>query len=132
MLIAILTLSLTAFSQTGTSKVPTKSFPIPTVKLIIKDLMSGDSAKAQLKLVEQQLVETENKVVMKDSIIVLLRVKETNYQTIIAAQDKKYEILENHIDKVEWKLKKAKVKNTFTSILSGTIMAALALLLITK
>jgi hypothetical protein len=131
-LIAILTLSLTAFSQTGTSKVPTKSFPIPTVKLIIKDLMSGDSAKAQLKLVEQQLVETENKVVMKDSIIVLLRVKETNYQTIIAAQDKKYEILENHIDKVEWKLKKAKVKNTFTSILSGTIMAALALLLITK
>jgi len=131
-LIAILTLSLTAFSQTGTSKVPTKSFPIPTVKLIIKDLMSGDSAKAQLKLVEQQLVETENKVVMKDSIIVLLRVKETNYQTIIAAQDKKYEILENHIDKVEWKLKKAKVKNTFTSILSGTIMAALALLLIVK
>jgi hypothetical protein len=123
---------LTAFSQTGTSKVPTKSFPIPTVKLIIKDLMSGDSAKAQLKLVEQQLVETENKVVMKDSIIVLLRVKETNYQTIIAAQDKKYEILENHIDKVEWKLKKAKVKNTFTSILSGTIMAALALLLIVK
>lgn len=94
--------------------------------------MSGDSAKAQLKLVEQQLVETENKVVMKDSIIVLLRVKETNYQTIIAAQDKKYEILENHIDKVEWKLKKAKVKNTFTSILSGTIMAALALLLIVK
>ena len=131
-MIAILTLSLTAFSQTGTSKVPTKSFPIPTVKLIIKDLMSGDSAKAQLKLVEQQLVETENKVVMKDSIIVLLRVKETNYQTIIAAQDKKYEILENHIDKVEWKLKKAKVKNTFTSILSGTIMAALALLLIVK
>jgi len=131
-LIAILTLSLTAFSQTGTSKVPTKSFPIPTVKLIIKDLMSGDSAKAQLKLVEQQLVETENKVVMKDSVIVLLRVKETNYQTIIAAQDKKYEVLENHIDKVEWKLKKAKVKNTFTSILSGTIMAALSLLLIAK
>ena len=131
-MIAILTLSLTAFSQTGTSKVPTKSFPIPTVKLIIKDLMSGDSAKAQLKLVEQQLVETENKVVMKDSVIVLLRVKETNYQTIIAAQDKKYEVLENHIDKVEWKLKKAKVKNTFTSILSGTIMAALSLLLIAK
>ena len=56
MLISILSLSLTAFSQTGTNKVPTKCFPIPTVKLIVKDLMSGDSAKAQLKLVEQQLV----------------------------------------------------------------------------
>ena len=131
-MITILTLSLTAFSQTGTNKVPTKCFPIPTVKLIVKDLMSGDSAKAQLKLVEQQLVETENKVIMKDSVIVLLRDKETNYQIIIDAQDKKYQVLENHIDKVEWKLKKAKLKNTVTSILSGTLMAALALLLIAK
>ena len=132
MLITILTLSLTAFSQTDTNKVPTKCFPIPTVKLIVKDLMSGDSAKTQLKLVEQQLVETENKVIKKDSIIVLLRDKETNYQAIIDAQDKKYIVLENHVDKVEWKLKKAKVKNTVTSILSGVLTAALALLIIVQ
>jgi hypothetical protein len=131
-LISILSLSLTAFSQTDTNKVPTKSFPIPTVKLIIKDLMSGDSAKAQLKLVERQLVETENKVVLKDSIITLLRTKEDNYKIIIGAQDQKYEALENHVDKVEWKLKKAKVKNTVTSILSGTLIAALTFLLIVK
>ena len=131
-MITILTLSLTAFSQTGTSKVPTKCFPIPTVKLIIKDLMSGDSAKAQLKLVERQLVETENKVVLKDSIITLLRTKEDNYKIIIGAQDQKYEALENHVDKVEWKLKKAKVKNAVTSILSGTLIAALTFLLIVK
>jgi hypothetical protein len=131
-LISILSLSLTAFSQTDTNKAPTKSFPIPTVKLIIKDLMSGDSAKAQLKLVERQLVETENKVVLKDSIITLLRTKEDNYKIIIGAQDQKYEALENHVDKVEWKLKKAKVKNTVTSILSGTLIAALTFLLIVK
>jgi hypothetical protein len=131
-LISILSLSLTAFSQTDTNKVPTKSFPIPTVKLIIKDLMSGDSAKAQLKLVERQLVETENKVVLKDSIITLLRTKEDNYKIIIGAQDQKYEALENHVDKVEWKLKKAKVKNAVTSILSGTLIAALTFLLIVK
>jgi len=35
----------------------------------MKDLLSGDSAKAQLKLTEIQLKETENKVVFKDSII---------------------------------------------------------------
>lgn len=132
MLIAILSLSLTAFSQTDTSKVPTKTFPISVVKLIVKDLMSGDSAKAQLKLVEQQLAETENKVVMKDSVITLLRTKEDNYKTIITAQNEKYKVLENHVDKVEWKLKKAKVKNAVTSILSGTLIAALTFLLIVK
>ena len=54
-LIAILSLSSIAFSQTGTNNQPVKCFPIPVVKQITKDLMSGDSAKAQLKLTEQQL-----------------------------------------------------------------------------
>lgn len=131
MLISILSLSLTAFSQTGTNNQPTKCFPIPVVKQITKDLLSGDSAKAQLVLTGQQLLETENKVVMKDSVISLLRIKETNYQTIIDAQNQKYSILEDHTKKVEWDLKKQKVKNKFTSILSGGIIVALTFLLIT-
>ena len=57
---SILSLSLTAFSQTDTNKEPVKCFPIPIVKQITKDLLSGDSAKAQLKLTEQQLYKTEN------------------------------------------------------------------------
>lgn len=122
---------MTAFSQTGTNNQPTKCFPIPIVKQITKDLLSGDSAKAQLKLTEQQLLETENKVVMKDSIISLLRVKETSYQTIIGAQNQKYSILEDHTKKVELNLKKEKVKNKFTSILSGGIILTLTLLLMT-
>ena len=131
-LISILSLSLTAFSQTGTNNQPTKCFPIPVVKQITKDLMSGDSAKAVLKLTEQQLVETENKVIMKDSIITMLRVKETNYQTMLDAQNKKFQILEDHNKKIEWALKKEKVKNKFKSILSGAAIIALTFLLITK
>jgi hypothetical protein len=42
----------------------------------MKDLISGDAAKAELKLTEAQLVETEKKVVLKDSIITTLRLKE--------------------------------------------------------
>lgn len=130
MLISILSLSLTAFSQTGTNNQPTKCFPIPVVKQITKDLMSGDSAKAMLKLTEQQLIETENKVLMKDSIIVMLRDKEINYQTMLDAQNKKFQILEDHNKKVEWALKKEKVKNKFKSILSGAAIIALTYLLI--
>lgn len=131
MLISILSLSLTAFSQTGTNNQPTKCFPIPVVKQITKDLMSGDSAKAQLKLTEDQLLETENKVVMKDSIITLLRIKEDNYQTIIKAQEQKYTILEDHTKKVELQLKKEKFKNKFTTIISGVVVATLTFILIT-
>ena len=132
MLISILSLSLTAFSQVDINNQPTKCFPIPVVKQITKDLLSGDSAKAQLKLTGLQLLETENKVVMKDSIISLLRVKETNYQTIIGAQDQKYSILENHTKKVELNLKKEKIKNKFTSGLAGVVILTLTFLLITN
>ena len=93
--------------------------------------MSGDSAKAQLKLTGDQLLETENKVVMKDSIITLLRIKEDNYQTIIKAQEQKYTILEDHTKKVELQLKKEKFKNKFTTIISGVVVATLTFILIT-
>lgn len=93
--------------------------------------MSGDSAKAQLKLTGDQLLETENKVVMKDSIITLLRIKEDNYQTIINAQEQKYTILEDHTKKVEMELKKEKFKNKFTTIISGVVVATLTFILIT-
>ena len=128
MLITILSLSLTAFSQTGINNQPTKCFPIPVVKQITKDLLSGDSAKAQLKLTGLQLLETENKVAMKDSVISLLRIKETNYQTIIGAQNQKYSILEDHTKKIEWKLKKEKFKSKFTIILSGALIATFVLI----
>jgi hypothetical protein len=123
---------LTAFSQTGTNNQPTKCFPIPVVKQITKDLMSGDSAKAQLKLVEEQLLETEKKIELKDSVISLLRIKESNYNVIIETQTQKYSTLEAHTKKVEWNLKKEKVKNKFTSILSGSIVMTLTFFLIMK
>ncbi len=123
---------MTAFSQTGTNNQPTKCFPIPVVKQITKDLLSGDSAKAQLKLTEQQLLETENKIVVKDSVISLLRVKETNYQTIIDAQNQKFSILEDHTKKVELNLKKEKIKNKFTSGLAGVVIVTLTFFLITN
>ena len=131
-LITILSLSSIAFSQTGTNSEPVKCFPITVVKQITKDLLSGDSAKAQLKLTEQQLVETEKIVEKKDSIISIMRVKEENYNTIITVQNEKYSILESHTKQLEWDLKKLKVKNKFTSILSGSAILILGTFLIIK
>lgn len=132
MLIAILSLSSIAFSQTGTNSEPVKCFPIPIVKQITKDLLSGDSAKAQLKLTEQQLAETEKIVEKKDSIISTMKLNEEKYNTIITTQNEKYLILETHTKQLEWDLKKLKVKNKFTSILSGSAILILGTLLIIK
>lgn len=131
MLTAILSLSLTAFSQTGTNKTePVKCFPVSTVKEIIKDLKSGDEAKAQLKLSDSLLTVTEKKIELKDSVIIAMQKKEINYVTIIDTQNQKYEVLETYTKKVEFDLKKEKVKGKFKTIISGGVILALSALLI--
>ena len=131
MLTTILSLSLTAFSQTDTNnKEKVKCFPVHVAKQIAKDLLKGDSAMAELKLVNEQLVKTEEKVLLKDSVISTMVTKEKNYISIIDAQDKKYTVMEDYSKKLEFQLKKEKVKNKFTSILSGVAVLVLGTLLI--
>jgi hypothetical protein len=131
MLISLLLVKSIAFSQTDTSKVE-KCFPIPVVKQIMKDLVSGDEAKAQLKLTEQQLLETEKKVSLKDSLITTLRAKEVNYNTIIDSEKQKFEIMDRYSKKLELDLKKEKVKNKFKSILGTGVIAVLTFFIITN
>jgi len=130
-LTSLLFVSLTVFSQTDTTS-NIKCFPIPVVKQIMKDVLSGDSAKAQLKLVEEQLIQTEKKVVLKDSVINTLRLKEENYNTIIGTERQKFDIMEKYSKKLEFDLKKEKVKNKFKSILGTGVIAVLGFFLITK
>jgi hypothetical protein len=100
--------------------------------MIIKDLLSGDSAKALLTLTEKQLSETENKVSLKDSVISTMQVKEENYKTIINSEREKYSILNGYTKTLETKLKIASVKNKFKSVVSVAIIGALTFFLITK
>ena len=103
-------LKLTSFSQTDTTPQATKCFPIPVVKLIIKDLLSGDSAKAVLKLTEEQLDSTERKVAIKDSIIGTYIQKEANYDTIIRFERDKFATLKTYTNQIETDLKTEKLK----------------------
>ena len=126
-------LKSTAFSQTGTDSIPKeKCFPVPVVKMIVKDLLSGDSAKAQLKLTEEQLKETENKVVIKDSIIFKMQEKEINYLTIIGDERNKYGELDKYTKKLEFDLRLEKVKGRLTKYVSIGAAAILTFFLITK
>lgn len=124
-------MKLIAFSQIDTSKTE-KCFTLPVAKQIMKDIISGDSAKAQLKITEEELSETQKKVSLKDSIIITLRSKETNYLTIIDGEKQKFDIMEKHSKKLEWDLKKEKVKNKFKSIISVGIIGVLTFFIINK
>ena len=124
--------SLTAFSQKGTDTIPTKQFPIPVVKLIVKDLLSGDSAKAQLKLTTKQLEETKKIVSLKDSLIVKLEQKNANSEEIIGLSSEKFSTLETHTKKVERELRREKIKTKIFKTLSFAGSAVIVALLITN
>ena len=130
-LVTILSLSLTAFSQQDTS-IKTKCLPVSVFKLIAKDLLSGDSAKAELKIANEHISGLETKVTLKDSVINTMKVKETNYIKVIDVQNQKYDVVEKYSKKLEWDLKKEKVKGKFKSILGTGVIAVLTFFLITK
>jgi hypothetical protein len=98
----------------------------------MKDLLSGDSAKAQLKLADQQLIEMERKVQLKDSVIISLRSKEDNYLNVIQSEKEKFKIVEDFSKQLQTELKKEKVKNKFKSILGTATIAVLGFFLIVK
>jgi len=119
-------INLTAFSQNDTITA-NKCFPTPIVKLIIKDLLSGDSAKSLLKLTEEQLDSTEKKVVIKDSIIGTYKQKEANYDTIIRFERDKFTTLQTYTNKIEIDLKNEKVKGKLLRWANYGLIGALGL-----
>lgn len=130
-MIGLLSLNLIAFSQKDTVT-NTKTFPIPVVRMIMKDLLSGDSAKAQLKLTEQQLLETERKVTLKDSIIYTLRLKEVNYIQMNENEKKKFDVLQEYVKGLEKDLKREKFKNKLKTTFGSAAIIILGVLLIVK
>ena len=124
--------SLTAFSQKGTDSIPSKSFPLPVVKMIIKDILSGDSAKAQLKITNEQLQETKKIVSFKDSVINKLELKNSNSELIINSERDKFSIIDGQLKKTEKELRKEKIKTKIFKSLTTIGTLVIGALLITN
>ena len=84
-LIVLLLLSLTSFSQKDTSKI---CFSYSKAKQIAIDLVRGDSALAELKLTNKLVWQLNEKISIQDSIITLYIAKEQNYIGQINNYDK--------------------------------------------
>ena len=134
MLLILLKLNLTVFSQTDTSKItePVKCLPLSTFKKIAEDLLRGDSTKFELELSNKELLKLEEKIILKDSVISISINKEENYKLTINNLEQKISILEKFNDELSTELKKQKVKNKFKGFINNFVIIALLTLLIVK
>jgi hypothetical protein len=98
--------------------------------MIIKDILSGDSAKAQLKITNEQLQETKKIVSMKDSVISKLELKNSNSELIINSERDKFSIIDEQLKKTEKQLRKERIKTKIFKSLTTISTLAIGVLLI--
>jgi hypothetical protein len=85
--------------------------PAYVAKQIVLDLMSGDSAKAQLAVVYDMYKATEQKTKMQDSMISAYQVKNQTYaKQILLYKEKEVQYID-YTKNLKKDVKKAKLKN---------------------
>ena len=112
--------------------VDTIKLPYPVAKQIVKDLVSGDSAKAELKLSTITISLLESKVILKDSIISGHVQKGIMYEERIKNEQLKFDAQGLWVKDLQKQNKKLKVKLTFTKITLGGIIGGLTYLYFIK
>lgn len=106
--------------------------PYKVAKQMALELNSLDSLKDVSKLTNKELKETQNKVVVQDSIIKTMELKEGNYKLQIEKEQEKFGIVEEQNDGLRKDIKKLKTKNTIIEIVGGAIIGGLTYIFIFK
>jgi len=96
---------------------------------MIKDLLSGDSAKALLKETEKELIKCNEKSNYQDSVIKTQSTKIDNLNGTINDERVKYGILEDHTKKVEGALGREKFLGKCTRWISGGAIIVLGVIM---
>ena len=101
----------------------TIKIPVPAARQIAKDLVICDSIKAIHELTKEQLILTDDKVVLKDSIISSYRVKCSMYDTMLINEKEKFAVQGQWINELHKQNKTLKTKLIFTRIVSVAFIA---------
>lgn len=126
--IFLMMMSLSSFSQTATD---TSSIQLqkPVARLVIKDLIIGDSSKEQISILNTKIGLLENKIVLKDSIISNLNNKVTNYESILNIKGDQLALSQELSKKLQSDLTKAKFKSKLVGGAGLLLAAGMAILL---
>ena len=128
-LMLLMMMSLQSFSQSviDTTKIQLKK---PIVRLVIKDLIVGDGAREEIKLLSNKFNLLEKKVFIKDSVIFSLNERVTNFESMLNSQSSQISLSKELSAKLQLDLKKQKVK---TKLMSGAgIIAIVGILVLVK
>lgn len=110
----------------------TIKIPTPVAKQIVKDLVIGDSAIAELKLCNEHITLLENKVTLKDSIISGHVQKGIIYEERVKNEQLKFDTQGKWVNELSKQNKKIKVKLKFLQITGIAIIGTLTYLYIIK
>lgn len=108
----------------------TIKIPVPAARQIAKDLTVCDSVKAVHELTVKQLILTEDKVILKDSTISSFRQKCLIYDTMLANEQKKFDVQKSWTESLRKENKGLKTRLLYTKITMGAGILFLGYLLL--
>ena len=100
----------------------------PIAKLLIKDLITGDGAKEELRKTVELLTLEQKKIVLKDSVIGKLDIKIVNLESIILKKDEQFNLEATKSLQLEKELKGQRRKTFLYKV--GTFIGAGAVLVL--
>ena len=127
LLIVILMMSLSAFSQNATDTLKIQ-LPKVIVKEVIKDLIKGDASKKEVEVLNDIITQKDIQLTANDTIIATLNQKIINFEYIILNKDKQGTLSEQLTKDLEKALKQSKRRTFFYKV--GTGVGAVAVLLL--
>ena len=129
MLILLGMMSLNSFSQNviDSTSIQLKK---PIARLVIKDLITGDSFKQELSLINTKYYLLENKIILKDSVINNLNFQIYNFNSILDTKGSQLILSQQLNEKLKLEVKKQKFKNKLTA--GAGVVAVLAAVLLVK
>jgi hypothetical protein len=102
----------------------------PVARLVIKDLIKGDGLGLELKETQQLLFLEQQKIVIKDSIILNLESKIKNLDVIIGKKDEQFALEREKSESLLIELKSEKRKTFLFKVGTYVGIAATGLLLL--
>jgi arginine deiminase len=96
------------------------------------DLNEYDKLKDISKLEKEEIYQLNNKIVYMEKTISTWQQKDTLNKDIILNVEEKFKIVNNQNEDLRKEVKKLKVKNTMTQIISGVLLTTLTIFSIAK
>ncbi len=129
LMITLLT-TLSGFSQTDMKTDSIVPLKVPIAKLVIKDILSGDGAKAELKQVYKVLDEKNLQIDLYKQKDSLKNEKITNLNTIIDKKDQQFSLEREKSNSLLKELKVQKFKTAVYKAGSGIALIMTVLFLV--